>query len=40
MKADEPVHLVEDAETGDRFLIYDGERGSGSIFAMRAKRSG
>ena len=27
MKADEPVHLVEDAETGDRFLIYDGEKG-------------
>ena len=27
MTADEPVHLVEDAETGDRFLIYDGEKG-------------
>ncbi len=27
MPADEPVHLVEDGETGDRFLIYDGEKG-------------
>lgn len=27
MSADEPVHLMEDEETGDRFLIYDGEKG-------------
>jgi hypothetical protein len=27
MDQDEPVHLVEDAETGDRFLVYDSARG-------------
>jgi hypothetical protein len=26
-KADEPVHLVEDPATGDRFLVYDTEKG-------------
>ena len=25
--ANGPVHLIEDADTGDRFLVYDGERG-------------
>ena len=25
--ANRPVHLIEDADTGDRFLVYDGERG-------------
>jgi hypothetical protein len=24
---DEPIHLIEDAETGDRFLVYGTERG-------------
>src|SRR5690348_4385188 len=27
MKDDEPVHLVEDGETGDRFLVYGTDRG-------------
>jgi hypothetical protein len=26
-KAEEPIHLVEDAETGDRFLVHDSARG-------------
>lgn len=25
--AEEPVHLIEDSETGDRFLVYDGQDG-------------
>ena len=27
MDANEPVHLFGDAETGDRFLVYDSEKG-------------
>lgn len=27
MRTDEPVHLREDEETGDRFLVYDSESG-------------
>ena len=27
MNSNEPVHLLEDEETGDRFLVYDGEKG-------------
>jgi hypothetical protein len=27
MTSDEPLHLLEDAETGDRFLVFDGPKG-------------